>query len=150
MGGLFSSDASAQASAHKEEDALTVGLSIDEMEELMRPALETRTAAVRRLAKRDKLLEIFKSVTFGTAVGQYSFLSVIAIILLAVGTLAWSSTQGTEAYDTSLDQSLWLSYGLFIDIGTRPRLRYPHGRAPHTHELHAHTRACLSPSLVCA
>ncbi|KAJ1615609.1 hypothetical protein T492DRAFT_897361, partial [Pavlovales sp. CCMP2436] len=72
------------------------------------------------LFKPSKLWEITTAVFFGTAVGQYSFLSIIALVLLIIGTIVWAlASGGTADYDTSLDHSIWLSYTTFIDTGTQ-------------------------------
>ncbi|KAJ1615608.1 hypothetical protein T492DRAFT_897360 [Pavlovales sp. CCMP2436] len=102
-----------------EQDSLTVGLSIDEIEQLTAPAHESHLARLERLSRREKVVEVFKSVTFGTVMGQYSFLLFLALVLLIIGTIGWMQTTGTQDYDTSLDQSIWLSYCMFIDIGTQ-------------------------------
>uniref|UniRef100_A0A7S4T9I9 Uncharacterized protein n=1 Tax=Alexandrium monilatum TaxID=311494 RepID=A0A7S4T9I9_9DINO len=58
----------------------------------------------------------------GTSAGQWSFLAGIAVLLLFLGTLCWSLAGGNSEYSDALDQSLWISYGLFVDIGTQTGL----------------------------
>mmetsp|Transcript_58296 Transcript_58296/g.165768 ORF Transcript_58296/g.165768 Transcript_58296/m.165768 type:complete len:824 (-) Transcript_58296:68-2539(-) len=58
----------------------------------------------------------------GTAVGQWSFLAGIAFLLLLLGAASWALAGGNADFDGTIGSSLWISYGLFIDIGTQTGL----------------------------
>eukprot|EP00927_Polykrikos_kofoidii_P070710 TRINITY_DN67113_c0_g1_i1.p1 TRINITY_DN67113_c0_g1~~TRINITY_DN67113_c0_g1_i1.p1 ORF type:complete len:795 (-),score=107.77 TRINITY_DN67113_c0_g1_i1:34-2418(-) len=58
----------------------------------------------------------------GTTGGHVAALAFIAVCLLLLGALAWSLTGGTADVSAEFQQSLWLSYGFFIDPGTQTGL----------------------------
>jgi hypothetical protein len=84
MGNAFSGDTDLDL-GEDQGDSLTVGMSIDEIEQLSAPDQESHLARLKRLTRREKVLEVFKSVTFGTVLGQYTFLLFFALVLLIGG-----------------------------------------------------------------
>lgn len=55
----------------------------------------------------------------GTHAGQWFSLLFVAGVLLGAACVAWQSTGGNKDADDSFAQSMWMSYGLFIDPGTQ-------------------------------
>ncbi|CAJ1451869.1 unnamed protein product, partial [Effrenium voratum] len=55
----------------------------------------------------------------GDAQGQLVSLMVGAVVLILSGSAAWSAIGGDENADSSWEQSLWISWGLFFDPGTQ-------------------------------
>jgi len=55
---------------------------------------------------------------FGRVRGQVLALFMIAVFQIAIGAFVWMLTGGHASYDTSFNQSLWFSWGMFFDPGT--------------------------------
>ena len=105
------------SSTRQSREELSTGMSLDQLNLF---AFKRPRAIGTHLLKPSKLWEITTAVFFGTSTGQYAFLSLIAVVLLIVGTFVWRlGSDGTTDFDTSLDHSIWLSYTTFIDTGTQ-------------------------------
>mmetsp|Transcript_35600 Transcript_35600/g.80474 ORF Transcript_35600/g.80474 Transcript_35600/m.80474 type:complete len:794 (-) Transcript_35600:101-2482(-) len=59
----------------------------------------------------------------GTSVGHWTILILMGFCLLSSGALCWSLSGGNEDFDTSLNDSCWISWTLFFDPGTQTSLK---------------------------
>lgn len=70
---------------------------------------------------RTAMLEV-RDLALGTSWGLFITLFLLGILQLGFGTWCWSLSGGTDDYDSSLNDSFWISWGLFFDPGTQTNL----------------------------